>query len=611
MPKRFSDAFAQLKKPLWSNSDLPPVRLTNPAAEFVNNRIEINGFRSVAIPAKEDGSPVDNSEKKPVSIPKDGPDHQEEGQEDIHCKHFAEVLRDFEATLPDKHKTKFNLHGKHTWSEVIVEADKAEKKYLKKADKESPYGRVRGFFRSLQRESPVIESWLCLLPTESNYGSLVCGGFKMILGAAARMDEIKEFIVKAMAAIPDEVERAQLMIDYNQDVDTGQRLYRRVSSLYRTVFRVLEHIIHWYRQRSITRHFKAVLQQSAYERELEDRVNEFKEAVLEVQREVGLCGSKRQYRAYKDTQAILQALGGFLRSNPLVNPRTGQLVQVHHCAQPPPPRGKTISRQTLCEAVLRYEEEIPLADLNTILRRGGDFDLEEQDRIVYVIESHVMRNWLLEPQNAVLLVRGNSYRIEGTVSAMSFLAAHVVQSTRNAQRPGLLCLYWFVGQHRNARKDVDANVHGIMRSIIGQLVYMHNGFDLSFITGRMATAIRDNNLKVLCNVFDELIFQLPKKTVIFCVIDWIACLECRQKDDVKYILHRLRKIASCLSEKGKVFKLLLTNGSGGFRSAALFGRRQTLNVPEYVDGNRMGFNKLMWEVKVSPKIEHLAGKSKR
>jgi hypothetical protein len=286
MPTRLNNAFAQLRRPLRNTRDLPPVRLTNPAAEFVSNRIEINHPKSGTTPTKEDNTPGEGDKKKHLAVPEDDagrPD--EERSEEPHCKHFAEVLRDFEATLPEKHKTKFNLRGKHTWSEVIMEADKAEKKYLKKADKESPYGRIRGFFRSLQRESPIIESWLYLLPTESNYGSLVCGGFKLILGAAARMDDIKEFIVKAMATIPDEVERAQLMIDYNRDMDTGQRLYLRVSSLYRTVFGVLEHIIQWYSQRSATRHFKAILQQNTYERELEDRVTEFKEAVLEVQRE--------------------------------------------------------------------------------------------------------------------------------------------------------------------------------------------------------------------------------------------------------------------------------------------------------------------------------------
>jgi hypothetical protein len=141
---------------------------------------------------------------------------------------------------------------------------------------------------------------------------------------------------------------------------------------------------------------------------------------------------------------------------------------------------------------------------------------------------------------------------------------------------------------------------------------MYNGFDLSFIKRSMAIAIRTNDLKVPCDVFNELIYQLPKKTVAMCVIDWLACVECYQKTDVEFILYRLRKVAKCPSEKGKLFKLLLTHGSGAFRGVALFDRREeVVDVPEEANGNRIGFNKLMWDAKVSPSIENLAGKSKR
>jgi hypothetical protein len=51
-------------------------------------------------------------------------------QENIHCKHFSEVLRSFEAALPEKYKTRFSLHGKHSWSEFVAEAKDAEAKYF-------------------------------------------------------------------------------------------------------------------------------------------------------------------------------------------------------------------------------------------------------------------------------------------------------------------------------------------------------------------------------------------------------------------------------------------------------------------------------------------------
>ncbi|XXH01267.1 hypothetical protein Hte_007621 [Hypoxylon texense] len=623
MTSRFGSSFMHRRGSVRDNRDLPPVQLSNPAREFVDSRVEINDRRAFNGPAAENGDPEgDNPEKQSSSKEAD----EEEEEEDTHCKQFAEVLWTFENDLPSKYKTRFNLGGKHSWSEVIEEASIAEMKYRKKADKESPFGRVRGFFRSLQKKSPILESWLDLLPDESEYASLICGGFKIILRAAARMDEIKEFMVKAMATIPDEVESAQLTIDYNQDLDTSRRLYRRVSSLYYSVFGILEHIINWYGQRSAARHFKAILQQSIYEKELEDKVNDFKAAVSAVKDEASLCGLRRLHDIYHDGLAmrkLLQSLEEALRSNPRLHPQTGQPLPVQY-AQPPAPRRKAISRQSMCESVLRYEPDVPWEDLAAVMHRGAELSLEEQDRIVYVIESPVLRNWLLSPKSGILLVRENSEDLDSssTSSAMSFVAAHVIQSTQQQQqqqKSRLLCLHWFAGQHRNPRADADANAHGVARSLVGQLLHLHGRFDLYFVKRRTALAVRERgDLRVLCDVLDELLFQLPAGTALLCVVDGLAGLEYRGREDVRYLLERLRAVARHAGGGGGgrggtlLFKLLLTHGGGAFRAAAVLdGPGEILDVPEGGDGNRMGFNKLMWDLKVSSKIDHLAARPKR
>ncbi|KAI0435900.1 hypothetical protein F4803DRAFT_544036 [Xylaria telfairii] len=235
-----------------------PVKLTDPAQEFVHNRVAVKDARSMQYATKElvsirtSGSKEEPAPSQPAHISKIGI------EEDVHCKQFADVLKSFEESLPENLKTGFNLQAKHTWAEVISEAEFAEIKYNKKANKESPFGRVRGLFRILRSNSPAIHNWLDLLPTESMYGSLICGGLKVILRAATRMDEIKEFIIGALATIPDEIEKAQLLTDYNRDQDTNRRLYNSVSSLYYTVFDILNDIIAWFKEKSAKRYAKAL-----------------------------------------------------------------------------------------------------------------------------------------------------------------------------------------------------------------------------------------------------------------------------------------------------------------------------------------------------------------
>ncbi|KAI0436138.1 hypothetical protein F4803DRAFT_543327 [Xylaria telfairii] len=244
----------------------------------------------------------------------------------------------------------------------------------------------------------------------------------------------------------------------------------------------------------------------------------------------------------------------------------------------------------------------------------SELSLEAQERIVYVIENEALNTWLLSSKNAALLIRGNSEQLDSNTSAISFVAAHLVQSTQQAQHKSrLLGLFWFARQHQNKRNDADANVHGVMRSLIGQLVHAYGEFDLYFIKRSHAIAIRENNdIKTLCDMFDSLVFQLPKKTITICVLDWLACLEYREKHEVDYLVQRLLSIIQHSNENGSLFKLLLTHGGGTFWAAGTFiGRGVILDVPEDGNGNGMGFNKLMWDAHVDDKFKHLADRSLR
>ncbi|RWA07424.1 hypothetical protein EKO27_g7677 [Xylaria grammica] len=600
-----------MKNFIRSKAGMIPVKLTNPAEEFVHNRVAVNGAEPIRSEAEEHHEdPVSSQSATAVSKDTVGAD--------VHCKQFAEVLRSFEESLPDNLKTQFNLQKKHTWAEVVNEAHFAEIKYNKKADKESPFGRIRGFFRILRSNSPAITNWLDLLPTESEYGSLICGGFKLILRAATRMNEIKEFIVGAMAAIPDEVEKAQLLIEYNADQDVNRRLYNSVSSLYRTVFDILNDIIGWYKEKSLKRHGKAFLYQDAYEKNLETKVETFRTAVSSVRDEAEICGSRRLQTIDESTREsldVLKKLELLLRSHPMVDYRTGQFrLDSLSMMQVPAPKGRAISRQSLCEAVLRYDEDVPRNDLAIIMHEGSGLSLTAQDRIVFIIESGALKAWLLGSKNGALLIRGSPEHVGSDTFAISFAAAHLVQSTQKAQRTShIIGLFWFAKQHQNRRSDADANVHGVMRSLIGQLVHAYGNFDLHFIKRSHAVAIReDNDLKTLCDVFDNLVFQLPRKTITICVLDWLACLEYHEKHNVDYLVKRLLSIVRHSNENGSLFKLLLTHDGGAFWAASTFIERgDVLDVPEDGNGNGMGFTRLMWDANVDDRFKHLATRSIR
>lgn len=60
-----------------------------------------------------------------------------------------------------------------SWEEVLVDLNKAKVVYKEK-------GKIRRLLDKLKKSIPTLRSWLQLLP-DGDYGSIICGAFKLIL----------------------------------------------------------------------------------------------------------------------------------------------------------------------------------------------------------------------------------------------------------------------------------------------------------------------------------------------------------------------------------------------------------------------------------------------
>ena len=77
------------------------------------------------------------------------------------------------------HKSEIDWQHAHTWEEVLEEVEKAAKSFN---DTSSTWGKIRQVFRSMGNNNKVFTVWLDILPTQSQYCSIVCGGMKLIFG---------------------------------------------------------------------------------------------------------------------------------------------------------------------------------------------------------------------------------------------------------------------------------------------------------------------------------------------------------------------------------------------------------------------------------------------
>ena len=91
---------------------------------------------------------------------------------------FASAMEDYEKVADAKYKTNISTGALHTWEEVLEELNQAASQH-----KEGSFlwKKIRRGLQKFGDSNKVFDAWLGLLPTQSNYCSLICGGLKLIL----------------------------------------------------------------------------------------------------------------------------------------------------------------------------------------------------------------------------------------------------------------------------------------------------------------------------------------------------------------------------------------------------------------------------------------------
>lgn len=89
----------------------------------------------------------------------------------------------YDKNAEPKYKVGINMKETHTIDEVIKAIDDAKAAYDEKEQK-GFFAPLRKAFRKLGENEELGKAWLGLLPGESQYFSIICGGIKLILGVS-------------------------------------------------------------------------------------------------------------------------------------------------------------------------------------------------------------------------------------------------------------------------------------------------------------------------------------------------------------------------------------------------------------------------------------------
>ncbi|KAI9704611.1 MAG: hypothetical protein M1820_005524 [Bogoriella megaspora] len=522
---------------------------------------------------------------------------------------FKLAMSKYEAAASkSKYKTNITITSSYSWQDVLSEANAA---MVRDSDSSDLWGKIRRALRGLGKNNSALTAWTRLLPSDSEYFSVLCGGLKLIIGnkALTRLHCLREGISKALEAIPNYLSFTQRTLHV---FNASEDLHRSSAALYESTIHVLHHIL-GFLNKSVTRKLVgAMFKQDGYEQDLADKVDTMKAQAEHLGRSAQACSyenqvdtNERVHSLQNDTgeiqrqlsfnrdenfwqnlnlgklvvnenastrnflreqigEEINKQLTGVIASFFSANPRID--IKTQDVRGPLLPIRKSASNAELTQSKIELKREL-LLNLNyesSITRRDMDANLSTiwrlpqtvQDRAVAVAQHGKLRAWIKDTGSSAFFINGNSTPIS-FISARLLKSIHDSNEMLDPDERKTFALSFFCENHTK-QADVDAGPIGLMHSIIAQLLLCYD-FNLKFM--RRLQKVDYSDVTHLSKIFRSLILQLPQAGVIFCVLDSVTAFEERTtyREDMEFVVDELASIAEDGGDDQCVFKLLLTS----------------------------------------------------
>lgn len=198
------------------------------------------------------------------------------------------------------------------------------------------------------------------------------------------------------------------------------------------------------------------------------------------------------------------------------------------------------------------------------------------------------KEWLTSRHSEVLFVNGNS-DTSNRYSPISFACGLMVSSLVNF--PSTIILSYFCALH-TVSSDPETGSRMMLANLVCQLLEKYQDFDLSFLEAEQKSDLQAHEVDTLCNLFKDLLRQLPEGQLAFCMIDGISYYEYHdRRDDTCQVLAML--VALTEDEKlNAVFKLMISSPTRSRHASKTVNSKDVYTLPETVEHTNQEFNSL-------------------
>ncbi|RMZ67835.1 X-Pro dipeptidyl-peptidase [Pyrenophora seminiperda CCB06] len=451
-------SYSTIQQEAWALSGRPvPVLSVESPKPFVN---------SVAVSDATD----DDTEDSTLSLEDFYRDMGEES------RRLTQAMEDYEKVANRDGKKKSVLSKDlHTWSEVLQEVENASNQYN---EPDGIWGKIRKAFRKSADKADIASAWLILLPNQSEYFSILCGGLKLIIGAASRLKGVRDEIAKFLMEIPNILScanRAQNVFK------RSKALHQASASLFVATISVLEHVLVYFKEKSLKKAIKVLVQQKDYEQRLTDAIEMLGARSLQFDRVARTCGLEEihytstqvqavrtdvrrlntevhqhmnlareesyaqtqnlEYRIKHHMDHLFQSFVKSIASDPKLDPKTQNLrlpilpLKKSRSA-PELRRRRNVIEQVLLN-LLEYDAAVTESDVQKSLRYVYRLPKPAQDRIIAMIRHHKFQTWMADHGSSALFLNGH-YNASGSMrqcptSFVSARLASALQSDRDTE----------------------------------------------------------------------------------------------------------------------------------------------------------------------------------
>lgn len=464
----------------------------------------------------------------------------------------------------------FEIAKAHEWEDVEAEADNAIKVYNTKGKiwQKNP-ARVTG--RAMGKIAPAIQAWLELLP-DGEYTSIVCGALKLVFGAAARMQEVRNKILNTMASMSDTIDASK---DYLEIYRDDQKLFERAEDLYIAVLNAVEGMILWIDESAYKKVIKVFCQQGSYASTLEDQIttelraktkafcDRAKECLHDRVKDIG-----DGIKTLKDMAAAFSELliSNFQRAEWAAKYQTElALLSLYEVQRPSVIVVQTaiVSAEDL-RNLMKVSHKTVDDDLQIALDYGRSMRSPRQHRATWLMQQPAFQQWFQASGSQVLIVDGMEQEMD-TTSPLTYFCAMLHRNLSNLQIA--VPLIFFCGLHAKPG-DYLEGACGIVRALTYQLLLQRWDFDCSCLDYAFLAQVQNHDISHLCRLFRILLTSAPPAT-IFCMVEGISEYEIsRRIGDVEVMMGYLRDLVNetNVENSGIDFKVLVTSATAS-RSA--------------------------------------------